>query len=455
MNRSKTMKITALAACMSLVAAIPVFADSSQGFQNMNTLQFQNGQMQMQNGQMQNGQMQNGMQQQQLSNAAQFMINKGIIKGSSDGNYAMSDNVKRCDMSLMLTRAFNLSGSGNSSGFNDVAQGSYYYEAVNTMQSLGIALGDGQNFSPSRNMTLEEAILFIERALEAAGIDYDESDLTSLFEDRSLSEYATREDVAALLYAVLGEDYTGTTAAAVTAADTIAYSADEDNTITFDEDDFNDACSDATDGTLDYVIFANPSSSLGRLYYDYTSSSDYDSKVDSSTKYYYDSDDGDPLSDVTFVPASNMYGSVNIGYTGYDTDGNSFHGTVKITINKDEDAVADTITYETDEETAVTFDEDDFNDACEDATDETLSYIKFTLPSTTYGKLYYGYDDEDDYDGKVTSAGKYYYDDDDHTSISDITFVPTDDYTGTVKIKYTGYTEDGNTYTGTVKITVE
>ena len=461
MLNSKLLKITSLAACISMLASVPVFAGNVQGVQNgINMQLMQNGQgmQNMQNGQgmqnMQNGQgTQNNGQQQQLSNAAQFMVNKGIVKGDTSGNYSMSDDVKRGDMSLMMVRAFGLSeGTGGSGGFSDVSASSYYHDAVSIMQSLGIAQGDGQNFRPGSYMTLQEAILFVERALEAAGVDYSESDLTSIFEGRSLSEYATREDVSALLYAVLGEDYPATT---VTEAAVIAYEAEEDNTITFDASDFDDVCADATDGALDYVIFSDPSGSLGSLYYDYTSSSDYDSKVSTSDQYYYDSDDGDALSAVTFVPKSDLSGSDVIHYTGYDTNGNSFKGAVKITINAADEVVADTITYTTDENTALALDGDDFNDVCEDATGETLDYVKFTLPSSSYGKLYYGYDSEDDFDGKVTATGKYYYDADDGTAVSDITFVPADDYTGTVKIRYIGVNADGDTFTGTIKITVE
>ena len=467
MLKSKFLTITSLAVSLSLLAAMPVFAGNGQINQNGMNMQFmQNGQVQnVQNGQVQNvqnGQMQNmqnnlsqGVQtRQQLSNAAQFMIGKGIIKGNSGGDYAMSDNVKRCDMSLMVVRAFNLdTGSGSGSGnFSDVVQGSYYYDAVNAMKQLGIAQGDGQNFRPAAYMTLQEAILFVQRSLDAAGIDYSDADFDDLFEGRSLSDNATREDVSVILYAVLGEDYS---AAVVNQASVIEYETDENDAVTFDSGDFNDVCEDTTDETLDYVIFTNPSVSLGRLYYDYTSSSDYDAKVSASDKYYYDEDDGDALSDVTFVPDENVSGTASVSYTGYDNDGNSFRGTVKITINAEEEAVADTITYETDEDTEVTFDGDDFNDVCDDATDETLNYIKFTLPSSSYGKLYYGYDSEDDYDGKVTSSGKYYYDEDDGTAISDVAFVPKNDYTGTVKIKYTGINADGETFTGTIKVTVE
>ena len=328
MLRSKLMKITTLTVCMSMLMALPVFAGSSQGTQNnMNMMTMPNG---MQN-------IQNGMQ---LSSAAQYMVNQGIIQGSSSGNYSMSSNVKRCDMSLMLVRAFGLDTTASSSanGFSDVNQGSYYYEAVNTIQGLGIAQGDGQNFNPTQNMTLEEAILFVERALDAAGIDYSDVDIEALFEDRDLSEAATREDVSTILYAVLGDDYLegipmADSDADDSVADNIIYTTDEETAIAFDQDDFNDACEDATGATLDYIKFTSLSSNA-TLYYGYEDEDTYDGTVAKSTKYYYtsDEDDDDSISNITLVPDEDYTGTVKLTYTGYNEDGDYFTGTVKVTV---------------------------------------------------------------------------------------------------------------------------
>ncbi len=117
-------------------------------------------------------------------------------------------------------------------------------------------------------------------------------------------------------------------------------------------------------------------------------------------------------------------------------------GTVKITVIYD-DSVADTISYSVDADDTLTFDGGDFSDVCYDATDEDLDYVKFTsLPSSYYGVLY----TDDDCDTKVTKSTAY-----DEGDLSDMTFVPNDDYSGTVTYSYTGYTDDDTTYTGTVK----
>jgi hypothetical protein len=245
-----------------------------------------------------------------------------------------------------------------------------------------------------------------------------------------------------------GESYTGEieikVLKVVTDADDITYKTGSYTPVDFDADDFDDECRDVTGKRLDYVRFTLPSSTFGTLYYNYDSRNE--SKVSSTTKYY-----DDELDDITFVPKPSYTGTVVISYTGYNIDGKSFTGAVRITVTK-EVPVADDIEISTKEDTAVKFDDEDFNDVCEDATGEELDYVTFTLPSSKYGKLYYNYTSSTKYDSEVTSSKKYYYDD--TPSISKITFVPYKDYYGTVTIKYTGYNIDGNSFTGSVKVEV-
>lgn len=53
--------------------------------------------------------------------------------------------------------------------------------------------------------------------------------------------------------------------------------------------------------------------------------------------------------------------------------------------------------------TFVTFDDGDFDDLCQEMTGSRLRYVRFELPSSSKGTLYYGYDDGD-YDSKVTES---------------------------------------------------
>lgn len=247
-----------------------------------------------------------------------------------------------------------------------------------------------------------------------------------------------------------GEDYTGEIEITVSEvdidADPIIYKTGSYTPFTFDADDFQDASDDVTNEDLNYVRFTTPSSAYGVMYTNYTSSTRFDSKVSYGTKYYEDD-----LDSITFVPKSPYNGIVLISYTGYNTDGDSFTGVIKIVVEK-ESPVADVINISTKEDTAIRLDEDDFNDASEDTTGEELDYVKFILPPSRDGKLYYKYTTAGNYDSLVSSGTKYHYDD--SPSLSKVTFVPYKDYYGTVTIKYTGYNLDGEAFTGSIKIEV-
>jgi hypothetical protein len=221
--------------------------------------------------------------------------------------------------------------------------------------------------------------------------------------------------------------------------DKIKYSLYVNTLVDFNADDFEKVCLDGTGQKLNYVKFTLPSSSRGTLYSNYGLSSQ--SKVSSTSKYY-----DDDIDDISFVPYSNYSGTVVISYTGYNSKGVSYTGEIEIQVLKIV-TDADDITYKTGSYTPIDFDADDFDDECRDVTGKRLDYIKFTLPSSTYGTLYYNYSSRSQ--SKVSSTTKYYDDD-----LDDITFVPKPSYTGTVVISYTGYNIDGKSYTGAVKITV-
>jgi hypothetical protein len=283
----------------------------------------------------------------------------------------------------------------------------------------------------------------------AEGTKYYENDLDNIT-FVPYQDYHGTVIISYIGYSDDGESYTGEVEITVNQydwdADPIIYTTGSFTPLSFDADDFAEACDDANNEGLDYVKFTLPSTTYGVMYYEYTSSTNYDSKVSASTKYY-ESD----LDDVVFVPKSSYKGTFIINYTGYDDDGDTFTGIVKITVNE-ESAAADTINVSTKEDTVLYFDEDDFNDACEDATNEELDYIKFTLPSSSYGRLYYNYSSQSNFDSLVSNSTKYYYDG--SPSLGKVAFVPYKDYNGTVTVKYSGWNTDGINFTGTIKITV-
>lgn len=244
-----------------------------------------------------------------------------------------------------------------------------------------------------------------------------------------------------------GKGYAGKVSITVgSGSGSVNYETSALDTVTFSTSDFEDAFEDETGETLDYVKFSLPSSSKGTLYYGYSSSSSYTSKVSSSTRYHADS--SPYLSRVTFVPNENFCGTVTISYTAYDDDGDSDEETVIITVTGSDGG---SVEYETEKNTPVLLDASDFNASFLDATGYTLSYVVFTLPSSSYGRLYYDYSSSSSYGSKVSASTKYYRSS--SPKISEITFVPAEDYTGAVSIEYTCYRSGGTAYSG--ELTVE
>lgn len=222
----------------------------------------------------------------------------------------------------------------------------------------------------------------------------------------------------------------------------LSYTVAEGKTLTLDDSDFNAFCKDETGYNMDYVKITPPSSSKGTFYYRYGESR-YEEKISSSDKYYRSS--SPRLDDVTFVPDKGYSGSFSVSFTGLNTNGDSFSGTMKIRVGN---ADKGDITYTAAAGTAVTFNDDDFNSYCKDITGYNLDYVRFTLPSDSKGTLYYQYDKSGE--KKVTSSTSYYRSS--SPRLYDVTFVPAKEYTGNVELSFTGRSTDGDSFNGTVVI---
>ncbi len=230
------------------------------------------------------------------------------------------------------------------------------------------------------------------------------------------------------------------------AAGTVSYDTDLNLPVTFHSLDFSEAFDDATGETLSYVTFTLPAATSGKLYYNYDASTGKGTAVAAGTKYYRS---GTPdLSNIVFVPVNGYTGTVTTSYNAYSSDGAHVTGTLEILVfNKP----GGTVYYTTDKNFFVSLDAKDFKTAFQNASGATLSYVKFSLPSSSYGKLYY--QDESDSDRETVSSGtKYYVYDSPYLSY--VYFMPRNDYTGDVNISFTGYTSGGTSYKGKLKISV-
>ena len=247
--------------------------------------------------------------------------------------------------------------------------------------------------------------------------------------------------------------------------DDIQYTIAWNNYVYLDDWDFNSVFRSLTGRTLYCIKISQPSSSYGRLYYNYSSSDSYDFVISSDDRYYFDS--SPRISNITFVPRDDYTGSLTIGYTAYDSDMREYYGTIRIRVDNTGDyynpggsnniyTQANTVTYSTDIGAAVYLSSADFTAALASAASNALSYIRFySLPSSGTGSLRYNYSGAGSslvsY-GDVTTDSRYYVNA--PPEISKISFVPNASYAGTVNIPFTAFAVNGSAYGGTLYIRV-
>ena len=217
-----------------------------------------------------------------------------------------------------------------------------------------------------------------------------------------------------------------------------------DKTLTLDPSDFYNVCANVYGYALDYVKF-DRNSSKGVLYFDYNTT-DGGAKISTSTAYSYSNDSKKPISRITFVPDGNSGDTATFTYTGWDSTGKSYNGTLEIRLT----APSGDLSYDTVKNTAFSFNESDFNDICKKITGASLDYVTFSSVSSSRGALYLDYGGKNE--EKLSSSTKCYYND--SPSLSNVTFVPAKDYTGTFTISYSGRSNARNSFSGSVKITV-
>lgn len=252
-----------------------------------------------------------------------------------------------------------------------------------------------------------------------------------------------------------GRDVNGTTfrgrviiqVSGAAASGDLTYKTAQGSWVTFDDSDFNSLCRSLTGYNLDRVRFTLPDSAQGTLYYNFTSTGNYTSTVSESRDYYRSS--APYLDNVAFVPQEDFAGTVSIPFTAWDVNGNRFYGEVGITVSSQSSSALRYTTFQGGE---AAFDADDFNNLCMDLTGSRLSYVRFTLPASSQGTLYYKYTASGDYDSKVSDNRSYY-----RTStprLDDVSFVASSSASGVVAIPFTGWSTDGDRFSGTVEIDV-
>lgn len=129
------------------------------------------------------------------------LVEKGVINGVSDTEFAPANNIKRADFLVMAMRLAGLNDTPTDN-FADIPADSYYYNAVGIAKQLGITSGAGNNqFLPETNITRQDMFVLAYNLLKNQGVitaDADLSKLDSFTDAADVADYA-KTAIAALL----------------------------------------------------------------------------------------------------------------------------------------------------------------------------------------------------------------------------------------------------------------
>lgn len=221
--------------------------------------------------------------------------------------------------------------------------------------------------------------------------------------------------------------------------------------------EFNRVCQDRLGSKLNYVVFSQPPERQGKLYTNYINAGNYGSVVETNKRYTLKD-----LDNVWFVPAPGYSGPVTVYYTAYGTGtSGSYPGQVTITVGRESGVSTGGLAYDISKGGVARFDDADFNRYCQEVLYESvpsdrqiLSFIRFeSMPGESEGVLYYDYRSSTNTGSRVVEGTTYYYGTR-SPRIDRLTFVPAKDFTGTVRIPFTGQTVDGTRFSGNVEINV-
>ena len=256
----------------------------------------------------------------------------------------------------------------------------------------------------------------------------------------------------------------------------LTYEVDKGDSVSFKEREFRDLYRSEYSGDPSYVVFTDYSDldDYGYLtavnYYDKTVSlSESDLR---NTWFYYDSHDVPKnmdyaLDGLTFEANRRAdSGTLRLKFEIYDADGKNYvYGTMDIKVGGGSGSSKGDITYTVKPGEEVTFDDEDFVNAYDNAGGSgTMKYVVFEKPSSDYsnaGTVYsrYGKRNATSFTRSELDDYKFYYGDSDYGDydLDELSFVADKSFSGSVELSFTAYggtgTRTNQNVTGTLVIT--
>lgn len=252
-----------------------------------------------------------------------------------------------------------------------------------------------------------------------------------------------------------GETFKGTVEIHIKSADIgngdINYTCAPGQSVKLVLSDFANLCQTLTGQKLYYISFQTlPSHTMGALYHNRTSSGNMGTRVTTAAKYF---NSAVPyISNLSFWATDNFRGGVEIPFTGAAVTGETFTGTLYISSGEGAGSgAAGAVRYTVTGGSNVTFSGADFDTACRQATNAALDRIRFDLPSSGQGILYYDYFTNNTPKAHDPSTVLYRTG---QVSVDKVTFVPASSFSGIAYVPFTAWSINGTEYRGNVEITV-
>ncbi len=126
----------------------------------------------------------------------------GVVSGKGDGLYAPLDSVTRAEFLRMLVVALGIDVENTTCEFLDVEAGAWYYDAIATGTTFGIASGYGNGYFGTTDLiTRQDAAVMLNNAVTKSGAELIELNDGIDFADKAeISDYAA-DDVEILVKA--------------------------------------------------------------------------------------------------------------------------------------------------------------------------------------------------------------------------------------------------------------
>ncbi|MBQ7119061.1 MAG: Ig-like domain-containing protein [Oscillospiraceae bacterium] len=137
------------------------------------------------------------------ADAINSLADKGIIKGTSETTYSPANNITRADFAILLVRAFEKE-SDNTENFADVNESDYFAKELAIARNTGLVSGIGGNkFAPRDNIKRCDMMLMVYRVIKDSDALVGADIIRPEYEDfDSVPDYA-KEAVSALIGAGL------------------------------------------------------------------------------------------------------------------------------------------------------------------------------------------------------------------------------------------------------------